>query len=304
MDLPSTRSKTNYWQHQQDVNHQTAKSHIKLNIDQPSTSQYSENVQFYNDNNQLKRTLSISDQRGSPFKKRQYPQQITTPIQASQQITTPIQTFQQINTPIQIQTDDDDDDNDDDDDSNTGTISSKTTHDTKRDDNQRRAAHTAAEQKRRNAIRKGYDALQSLVPNSHLLDPISSQKVSKAAILKRSTDFLAQLNKEKQQLSNELEMKKRETISLHTIQKGYEDILQMNINSSKNANASIDDEQKFKVFQNISDTLFVTFDQAMQTGQITNFSQFTSIFLRWVEDSCRPSDINEIICRVIGNSKS
>ncbi|CAF4396770.1 unnamed protein product, partial [Adineta steineri] len=28
---------------------------------------------------------------------------------------------------------------------------------------------------------KGYDALQSLVPNSHLLYPISSQKVSKAA---------------------------------------------------------------------------------------------------------------------------
>ena len=82
-------------------------------------------------------------------------------------------------------------------------MSSKTTNGTKRDDNRRRAAHTAAEQKRRNAIRvnethfsltminldfsfqKGYDALQSLVPNSHLLDPISSQKVSKAAILKR-----------------------------------------------------------------------------------------------------------------------
>lgn len=98
---------------------------------------------------------------------------------------------------------DDDDDDHDEEDSRTETMSSKTTNGGKRDDNRRRAAHTAAEQKRRNAIRvhktyfsltmiilnfsfqKGYDALQSLVPNSHLLDPISSQKVSKAAILKR-----------------------------------------------------------------------------------------------------------------------
>jgi len=78
----------------------------------------------------------------------------------------------------------------------------------------------------------------------------------------------------------------------------------MNMNSNKNASASIDDEQKFQVFKNISDSLFVTFDQAMQTGQITNFPQFTSTILRWIEDSCRPSDINEIIRRVIGNSKS
>jgi hypothetical protein len=78
----------------------------------------------------------------------------------------------------------------------------------------------------------------------------------------------------------------------------------MNMNSSKNASASIDDEQKFQVFQNISDSLFVSFDQAMQTGQVLNFSQFTSTILRWIEDSCRPADIHEIIRRVIGNSKS
>jgi hypothetical protein len=29
MDLPSTRDKTNYWQHQQDVN-QSKKSHLKV----------------------------------------------------------------------------------------------------------------------------------------------------------------------------------------------------------------------------------------------------------------------------------
>lgn len=77
----------------------------------------------------------------------------------------------------------------------------------------------------------------------------------------------------------------------------------MNLNSNKNASASIDDEQKFQVFQNISDTLFLTFDQAMQTGQVITFAQFTSIILRWIEDSCRPS-VNysyEILSNVFAN---
>jgi len=78
----------------------------------------------------------------------------------------------------------------------------------------------------------------------------------------------------------------------------------MNMASSKNAGATIDDEHKFKVFQNIADVIFISFDQAMQSGQITNFSQFTSTILRWIEDSCRPSDINDVIRRVITNFKS
>jgi len=40
----------------------------------------------------------------------------------------------------------------------------------------------------------------------------------------------------------------------------------------------------------------VTFDQAMQAGQVTNFSQFTSTVLRWVEDSCRPMVNKSIDC--------
>jgi hypothetical protein len=67
-----------------------------------------------------------------------------------------------------------------------------------------------------------------------LLDPISSQKVSKAAILKRcksneildkqilvvlATDYLVQLNKEKQKLNNQLEAKKKETFCLRAVQK-------------------------------------------------------------------------------------
>lgn len=75
------------------------------------------------------------------------------------------------------------------------------------------------------------------MPNSHLLDPISSQKVSKAAILKRckcrtisenvttkirirlATDYLQQINQEKEQLEQQLEAKRKETFCLRAVQK-------------------------------------------------------------------------------------
>ena len=49
----------------------------------------------------------------------------------------------------------------------------------------RREAHTAAEQKRRDAIKKGYDSLQELVPTCQQPDA-SGHKVSKAVVLQKS----------------------------------------------------------------------------------------------------------------------
>ncbi len=50
----------------------------------------------------------------------------------------------------------------------------------------------------------------------------------------------------------------------------------------------------FFLVSKITDALFVTFDQAMQTGQVNNFPQFTSAIIRWIEDSCRPAVNNSI----------
>eukprot|EP00075_Anas_platyrhynchos_P012173 XP_027301426.1 max-like protein X [Anas platyrhynchos] len=52
---------------------------------------------------------------------------------------------------------------------------------------QRRRAHTQAEQKRRDAIKKGYDDLQAIVPTCQQQDfSIGSQKLSKAIVLQKS----------------------------------------------------------------------------------------------------------------------
>lgn len=53
----------------------------------------------------------------------------------------------------------------------------------------RREAHTQAEQKRRDAIKKGYDSLQSLLPTCQQSD-ISGYKLSKATVLQKSIDYI------------------------------------------------------------------------------------------------------------------
>lgn len=53
----------------------------------------------------------------------------------------------------------------------------------------RREAHTQAEQKRRDAIKKGYDCLQDLVPTCQQTDS-SGYKLSKATVLQKSIDYI------------------------------------------------------------------------------------------------------------------
>lgn len=53
----------------------------------------------------------------------------------------------------------------------------------------RREAHTQAEQKRRDAIKKGYNTLQDLVPSCQQTDN-SGYKLSKATVLQKSIDYI------------------------------------------------------------------------------------------------------------------
>jgi len=53
----------------------------------------------------------------------------------------------------------------------------------------RREFHTKTEQKRRDAIKKGYDCLQDLVPSCQKIDSCN-YKLSKATVLQKSIDCI------------------------------------------------------------------------------------------------------------------
>ena len=73
----------------------------------------------------------------------------------------------------------------------------------------RREAHTAAEQKRRDAIKKGYDSLQELVPTCQQTDA-SGHKVSKAVVLQKSVDFIQYMATQKKRQETDLNSLKKE----------------------------------------------------------------------------------------------
>ena len=73
----------------------------------------------------------------------------------------------------------------------------------------RREAHTAAEQKRRDAIKKGYDSLQELVPHCQQTDA-SGHKVSKAVVLQKSIDYIQYLGSQKKKQESELSSLRKE----------------------------------------------------------------------------------------------
>ena len=78
----------------------------------------------------------------------------------------------------------------------------------------RREAHTAAEQKRRDAIKKGYDSLQELVPQCNQTDQ-SGHKVSKAVVLQKSIEFIQHLDNQKKKRESELSSLRKEVRELN-----------------------------------------------------------------------------------------
>ncbi|XP_059006509.1 max-like protein X isoform X2 [Mustela lutreola] len=79
----------------------------------------------------------------------------------------------------------------------------------------RRRAHTQAEQKRRDAIKRGYDDLQTIVPTCQQQDfSIGSQKLSKAIVLQKTIDYIQFLHKEKKKQEEEVSMLRKDVTAL------------------------------------------------------------------------------------------
>ncbi|MEQ2240507.1 hypothetical protein ILYODFUR_015755 [Ilyodon furcidens] len=80
----------------------------------------------------------------------------------------------------------------------------------------RRQAHTQAEQKRRDAIKKGYDDLQGIVPTCQQQSEfaVGAQKISKATILQKTIDYIHFLHKEKKKQEEEVSVLRKEVMAL------------------------------------------------------------------------------------------
>lgn len=110
----------------------------------------------------------------------------------------------------------------------------------------RREAHTQAEQKRRDAIKKGYDSLQDLVPTCQHTDS-SGYKISKATVLQKSIDYIQYLLQQKKKQEEERNALRKEVVALRIMQANYEQIVKAHQTQPGHAEMHVSDEMKFQV---------------------------------------------------------
>ncbi|MPC10079.1 Max-like protein X [Portunus trituberculatus] len=111
----------------------------------------------------------------------------------------------------------------------------------------RREAHTQAEQKRRNAINKGYDSLQDLVPTCQSSEQGQGYKMSKATVLQKSIDYIQFLKKEKSKQEEDVAALKKEVVALTIMKLNYEQIVSAHQSQPGQLSKQISDDVKFQV---------------------------------------------------------
>jgi len=158
----------------------------------------------------------------------------------------------------------------------------------------RREAHTQAEQKRRDAIKKGYDTLQDLVPTCQQNDT-SGYKLSKATVLQKSIDYIQFLLQQKKKQEEERNALRKEVVALRIMQSNYEQMVKVQQTQPSHTEQRVSDEFKFKVFQNIVEQLFLTFSNV----SVNNFPELSACVFGWLEEHCKPRTLREMVMGVL-----
>ncbi|ESN99696.1 hypothetical protein HELRODRAFT_176457 [Helobdella robusta] len=160
----------------------------------------------------------------------------------------------------------------------------------------RREAHTQAEQKRRDAIKRGYEELQSVVPTC-LEAP--SQKLSKASILQKTIDYIQFLMQQKKKQEEDHENLKKEVTALKIMKSQYEQMVKSCQNSYQHGADQVTNEEKFFVFQQLMDALFQSFDASVS---VNGFEELSNCVFTWLEDQCKPNTLKELTEGILRNS--
>uniref|UniRef100_W5N3X4 Max-like protein X n=2 Tax=Lepisosteus oculatus TaxID=7918 RepID=W5N3X4_LEPOC len=162
----------------------------------------------------------------------------------------------------------------------------------------RRQAHTQAEQKRRDAIKKGYDDLQSIVPTCQQQSdfPIGSQKMSKATVLQKTIDYIQFLHKEKKKQEEEVTTLRKEVMALKIMKSNYEQIVKAHQNNPQQGDEQVSDQVKFSIFQSIMDSLFQSFNASIS---VSSFQELSACVFSWIEEHCKPQTLRDSVVDVL-----
>ncbi|XP_043239948.1 max-like protein X isoform X1 [Amphibalanus amphitrite] len=166
----------------------------------------------------------------------------------------------------------------------------------------RREAHTFAEQKRRDAIKKGYDMLQELVPTCHAQEGAAGTpyKMSKAAVLQKSIEYTQYLLQQKRRQEEELASLRKEVVALQILKANYDQVVKAHQARPGPQDAQVSDEVKFQVFRAVIDSLFQSFEASVSTN---SFAELSGSMIAWMEEDVKPQVLRDTCVRVLRQIK-
>ncbi|CAH8524141.1 unnamed protein product [Dicrocoelium dendriticum] len=152
----------------------------------------------------------------------------------------------------------------------------------------RRRSHTEAEQRRRNAIKKGYECLRELVYPSKCNTGSSAIRISKLSILNKSVSDIEKLGNEIHKKQLEVRRLEKVVDALRVLNTLYEERLKDNSPDQNLQGEPVSEDVKLQVFQSFADNLFSSFDSGVA---FASFREFVDSILTWLEDSCKPESL-------------
>lgn len=155
----------------------------------------------------------------------------------------------------------------------------------------RKQSHILAEQKRRDAIKRGYDSLMTAVPgfSEATMDSRGQNKVSKAQVLQKSLEYIQHLLAQKQKQDEELEALDKEMKALEIMKENYEQLVRDSQVEMQHKN-EVSEDEKATVFLRTSEYLWSSYREVVSTS---TFSAFSSSLFGWLEKYCKPHVLKE-----------
>lgn len=161
----------------------------------------------------------------------------------------------------------------------------------------RREAHSQAEQKRRDAIKKGYEELTLLVPTCQVTDNVNASKFSKATILQKAYEYIQWLLLQNKKQQEEIDNLRKELEALKIMKENYEKIVIVHKKTAVNGAHQVPENIKFQVFQQLMDCLFNTFNASIM---VDNFTSLSGSIFSWLEEHCKPQFLKEFAGQLLG----
>lgn len=168
----------------------------------------------------------------------------------------------------------------------------------------RRAAHLQAEQKRRNAIKTGYDELKELLPPFPNDSETTLEKATKATIQQRAIDYILSLRKQSAQAADRVQRLRTEVTGIEIMQEQLEQFVTEHVHGTTDSHASADDAQtaaaesdvvtdkaKVEFFSRLVDRLSDSFEECVD---VSDFSRLSGTSIHWLERHCAPLAVEQL----------